>query len=135
MKQKQAIVIFAVIFLAAAAVIGWRYSRNTNQAVAASGTLEATQAAIAPKTYGHLESLAVKEGDVVRRGQFLVKLSRQDLTTQVVRDDAALSKAQAALRDLEAGARPEELNQAGAQTAAAAWQLKIGYSKRKYRKR
>ena len=123
MKQKQIIIIFLVIFLAGAAAVGWRYSRNTGQAVAASGTLEATQAAIAPKTYGHLESLAVKEGDAIRRGQFLAKLSRQDLTSQVVRDDAALSKAQASLRDLEAGARPEELRRAGAQTAAAAWQL------------
>ena len=123
MKRKPTVILGLMVVLIGVIWGVWQYSHNSKQPVAASGTMEATQAAIAPKTYGHLEKLAVKEGDAVRRGQFLFQLSRQDLTAQVMRDAAALSKAKASLRDLEAGARPEELRSAAAQTAATAWQL------------
>ena len=121
MKRKQAALLLVLVILAAGAA--WRLQGNEKQAVASSGTIEATQTAIAPKTYGQLARLAVKEGDKVEPGQFLFQLQRQDLTAQVTRDAAALAKAKTSLRDLESGARPEELAQASAQTGAAKWQL------------
>ena len=122
MNKKIAAAILAVVVLGGAAAVWCRYN-GAEQAVTASGTIEATQVAIGPKAYGQLEKLSVKEGDQVQPGQFLFQLSRRDLAAQVVRDEAALAKAQAALRDVEAGARPEELAQAAAQAAAAKWQL------------
>lgn len=121
MKAKQTALLLVLIVLAAGAA--WQFQGGEKQAVASSGTIEVTQTAIAPKTYGQLVRLAVKEGDKVQPGQFLFQLQRQDLTAQVTRDEAALAKAKTSLRDLEAGARPEELAQAGAQTEAAKWQL------------
>ena len=121
MKAKQTALLLGLIVLAAGAA--WQFQGGEKQAVASSGTIEVTQTAIAPKTYGQLTRLAVKEGDKVQPGQFLFQLQRQDLTAQVTRDEAALAKAKTSLRDLEAGARPEELAQASAQAESAKWQL------------
>ena len=66
--------------------------------------------------------LKIKEGDPVQRGQMVVKIDRPDLQAQLLRDEAALARAKAQLRDLEQGARSQELQEAAANLAAASAQ-------------
>ena len=82
------------------------------------------KADLAFRTSGRVAQVLVKEGDLVKGGQALVKLQDADLK-------AVLAQAQADLASLQAGARTEELAQAQAnvqvangQVAAATAELK-----------
>ena len=59
------------------------------------------------------------KGDQVKRGQLVARIDRPDLQAQLLRDEAALARAKAQLRDLEQGARTQELQEAAANLSAA----------------
>jgi membrane fusion protein YbhG len=82
--------------------------------VSVTGTVEATQVDVSVKITGRIVVRLVKEGDRVTRGQVLVRLDDAELAADVRRQDAALRSAQATLRDLEKGARPQEIEDARA---------------------
>ena len=82
--------------------------------VSVTGTIEATQVDVSVKITGRILERLVKEGDRVTRGQILVRLDDSELAADVRRQDAALRSAQATLRDLEKGARPQEIEDARA---------------------
>jgi membrane fusion protein YbhG len=84
------------------------------KAVSVTGTVEATQVDVSVKITGRIVERLVKEGDRVRRGQVLVRLDDSELAADVTRLDAALRAAQATLRDLQKGARPQEIEDARA---------------------
>jgi HlyD family secretion protein len=71
---------------------------------------------LAFRTGGRVVQVMVKEGDLVKAGQPLVKLQDADLK-------AALAQAQADLARLQAGARPEEIAQAQAELQVAEGQV------------
>ena len=87
--------------------------------ITASGTIEITRADVTPKVAGYLQELAIREGDLVKAGQILAKVNRTDLEAQLLRDQAALAKAQAQLRDLESGSRQQEITEVRAGLASA----------------
>ncbi|CAN5830987.1 biotin/lipoyl-binding protein [soil metagenome] len=68
---------------------------------------------------GALDSLAVKEGDKVVKGQVLARLDGAQQRVALANAEAALKKAQAKLAELKTGARPQELEQARATLSAA----------------
>ncbi len=68
---------------------------------------------------GIVQEVFVQEGDVVTKGQLLVKLRDSRQRVLVSQGQAALSRAQAALKLLEAGPKPEEVAQMEAALAAA----------------
>ena len=78
-----------------------------------------TKTDITPKVGGYLIELLIKEGDQVRQDQLVARIDRPDLQAQLLRDEAALARAQAQLRDLQSGARSQELTEATANLAAA----------------
>ena len=82
--------------------------------IAVTGTIEATQVDVSVKITGRILERLVTEGDRVRRGQLLVRLDDSELAADVRRQDAVLRAAQATLRDLEKGARPQEIEDARA---------------------
>lgn len=84
------------------------YIRPAQTGITATGTIEVTRADIMPKVNGYLTGLQLKVGDTVEAQQKVAKITRADLEAQVVRDEAALAKAAAQLRDLEAGTRSQE---------------------------
>ena len=71
------------------------------------------------KITGRIVERLVKEGDRVTRGQVLVRLDDSELAADVKRLEAALRAAQATLRDLEKGARPQEIEDARAAVSSA----------------
>jgi HlyD family secretion protein len=91
----------------------------------ASGYVEATEIRIASKVPGRVVEVLVVEGVRVEAGQRLVTLSttETDLALRQVRADR--DQAQAQWRLLRAGSRPEEVQQAEAQAAAAISDRKV----------
>jgi len=102
----------------AAAWAGRHLGAGTPAPVSVTGTIEATQVDVSVKITGRILERLVKEGDMVSRGQLLVRLDDSELAADVRRQDAALRSAQATLRDLEKGARPQEIEDARAAVAS-----------------
>lgn len=88
-----------------------------------SGTIEATEVQLAARTTGEIVRFFVDEGDRVRRGQPLVCQDTASLVLQLRQAEADLVAAQAQLKLLKAGARPEDLAQAEARLQQAAMRL------------
>ncbi|MGQ9824117.1 MAG: HlyD family secretion protein [Desulfotomaculales bacterium] len=107
--------LFLVLLLAAGSWWGYaRFFEKKPARLQASGTIEATEVNLAAKIPGTLESLAVKEGDGVKKGQVVAVVGRSDLAAQWERDALGVRKAEAQLADLLAGAREQEINDARA---------------------
>jgi len=87
--------------------------------VSVTGTIEATQVDVSVKITGRIVERLVKEGDKVSRGQLLVRLDDSELAADVRRQEAALRSAQATLRDLQKGARSQEIEDARAAVSSA----------------
>jgi multidrug resistance efflux pump len=89
-----------------------------------SGTVEARVVYLGSRVGGRVKEVKAKEGDEVELGQELIVLEPGDLPAQRLAAVGVLEQARATLQKLEAGARPEELDQAraNAATASAAFQ-------------
>jgi HlyD family secretion protein len=111
----------ARVFLAALAAtpIGSACSRQPPpDRVRVSGQVEATAVQVAPQVGGRLLELRVAEGDRVNAGDLVAKLDVADAELALARARAERDQADAQLRLLQAGARPEDVRQADAQLAA-----------------
>ena len=85
----------------------------------ASGYVEATEVRMSSKVAGRVQGVNVVEGARVAAGTLLVTLSTTDTDLAFDRAVADRAQADAQLRLLRAGARPEDVSQAEAQVAAA----------------
>ncbi len=84
-----------------------------------SGNIEVTEAEVSFKIPGRVQKREVNEGERVTNGQEVAKLDSAELQQQVAVRDAEAQAAEAALRELEAGTRPEQIKQAQAGMEAA----------------
>jgi HlyD family secretion protein len=84
-----------------------------------SGHVEATEVRVASEVGGRLIELRVMEGDRVAAGDLIGRLDATDTDLQIARARADRAAAEAQLRGLQAGARPEEIRQAQAEVEAA----------------
>jgi HlyD family secretion protein len=84
-----------------------------------SGHVEATEVQVAAEVAGRLVELRVAEGDRVAKGDVIGRLDATDAGIQLARARAERQAADAQLRLLAAGARPEDVRQAEAQVQAA----------------
>jgi HlyD family secretion protein len=119
MKQRIRIVI-PVLVLGAA--VAWYFTRGGGAdagTLSASGTVEATEAALGFQIPGRIAAIRVREGERVLAGDTLAALDLSDREAQVASAEATLAAALAQLRELEAGVRPQELRQAEAGVRAA----------------
>ncbi len=91
-----------------------KYFAATTSAIQASGTIEATTIDVTAKNSGTIAALDIKEGDLVKKDQLLVVLSRSDLAAQRERDAMAVAAAQANLDDLISGSRSQEIKASAA---------------------
>ncbi|HEY3307532.1 MAG TPA: efflux RND transporter periplasmic adaptor subunit [Desulfuromonadaceae bacterium] len=82
-----------------------------------SGTIEVTMVEVSFKVGGRLAERLVDEGEMVRAGQMVARLEDDELKEQRSASLAEQQAAQAALADLEAGSRREEIAQAEASLA------------------
>jgi HlyD family secretion protein len=110
---------WAVVGAALAAIAGCRTPDPAN-VIRLSGHVEATEVQLAPDVGGRLLELRVAEGDRVAVGDVVARLDARDVELQIARARADRAAADAQLRFLQKGARPEEVRQARAQTDAAA---------------
>ncbi len=88
-------------------------------AIPGNGVIEATEVDISSKVAGKILSLTVHEGDAVRRGQRIAVLDSGELGGQVENAQGNLDAAIAALNELLAGTRAEDLRRLRAQVDAA----------------
>lgn len=85
-----------------------------------SGQVDATEVHVAPEVGGRIIEMTSAEGDRVKRGDVMARLDTRDVDLALQRAQAERSQADAQLRLLQAGARPQDIRQAQAQAAAAA---------------
>lgn len=104
-------VLFVVVFA------GCREEPPANE-IRASGHVEATDVRLAPEVGGRILLLTVKEGDRVEPGALILRLDGREIELAVQRAKAEHAQAEAQLKLLEAGSRPEDIRQAEAQAQA-----------------
>ncbi|MBI2162026.1 MAG: HlyD family efflux transporter periplasmic adaptor subunit [Candidatus Rokubacteria bacterium] len=115
----------AALVLLAGLAATWTVRRlnGHDRTVGVTGTIEALQVEVSAKIAGRIVERTVREGQPVERGQLLVHLGDEELAAEVRRAEAAVRTAEAQLRDLQAGARREEIEEAEARAARARAQL------------
>jgi HlyD family secretion protein len=79
-----------------------------------SGTVETREIQIGSKVGGRVTQIPVEEGQAVKAGDLLVRFESDDLKAQRAQAQAQLEQAQADLRRLQRGNRPEEIARAQA---------------------
>lgn len=80
---------------------------------------------LAAKTVGRVESVLVRVGSRVAKGDVLIELDQQQLIAQRNLAVAALNAAQARLRELQAGPRAQEIEQAESRVVELQSNLKL----------
>jgi HlyD family secretion protein len=113
-----------VLVLAAVAAVTWLVLRGRSaeeDAVRASGTVEATDADLGFQTGGRVLTIDVAEGDAVAAGVELARLDTRELEAVLAGARAQLDATEARLAELEGGARPQEVltSEAAARAAGA----------------
>lgn len=111
-----------VVALLAGAALWFVFGRTgvaDDDALVASGTVEATEADLAFRTPGRIESIEPREGDAVSGGEGLAWLDDRDATAARAGAAARVDAARARLAELQAGPRPQEVAQARAALASA----------------
>lgn len=116
------------LIVVGAAAFGIHRSRlpsgNRTDRIAVSGNIEITEAQVAFKIPGKVEQRLVEEGQHVQRGQLVARLDSEDLEQDLAIREADLQVAVAALEELKAGSRPEEIQAAKAFAQEAEASLK-----------
>ncbi|HEY3286637.1 MAG TPA: HlyD family efflux transporter periplasmic adaptor subunit [Gemmatimonadaceae bacterium] len=120
--MKRAPIAVVVLVVAVGAFLLFR-SRGASDSLAASGTVEATEAALGFQTAGRIAAIRVNEGDRVHRGDTIAILDRTELEARQAQARAQMNAAAATLSELERGARREELAQAREADSTAAVRL------------
>ena len=105
--------------LAAAGCAG----KAADGAIVASGHVEATRVRVSSKIAGRLQSLAVKEGDVVEAGREIGRIDPTDLQLALQQARAERDRASAQLRLQLAGPRREDVAELEAQARSVEVEL------------
>ena len=90
-----------------------------HDAIVAQGTIEVEETDIVPTVRGRISRLWVEEGALVRAGDTVATLVSATLPEDLHEREARVARAEAEVRDLERGARPEEIARAEAELRSA----------------
>jgi len=113
--MRKMLVIGAVVIVAALVLI--MVMRRTPQQsgdIKVSGTIETTLTALSFKQPGRVRERLVDEGQKVAAGQVVARLDDTEIRQELAGREADLAAARAALAELQAGSRVEEIAQAEA---------------------
>jgi HlyD family secretion protein len=130
-------ILISVLVVIIAGVLYYLFTRDkgdVNHSIKVSGNIEATEADVGFKIPGRITSRFYEEGDWVEKGKVLAQLDDEDLRQRLDLARAALMSAQARLKKLLAGARPQELKEAEANLHQAQFDLEnkeINYTRMK----
>jgi HlyD family secretion protein len=90
-----------------------------HDAIIAQGTIEVEETDVVPTVRGRIRRIWVAEGSQVRAGDTVVTLTSSTLPDDLREREARVARAEADLRDLERGSRPEEIARAEAELRSA----------------
>jgi HlyD family secretion protein len=91
-----------------------REKREGDPFIRVSGNIETTEVDVGFKVAGRIVGLSVQEGDWIEKGKVLARLDDEDLRQRLELARATLKSAQARLKKLMVGSRPEEIREAEA---------------------
>ena len=110
MNRKRILPIVAVVVVAVALYFILRHGGDGGT-LAASGTVEATDAQLGFQAAGRIDTILVDEGFRVKAGQELARLDQAELRARRGQAAGQLSAALALLSELERGSRTQEVQQ------------------------
>ncbi len=114
--------IFALIAVLALAGGGWfvytHYFRAKTEAGIFYGNVDIRDVSLGFRVAGRVDAMRVDEGDSVKAGQLLATLDKTPFRDNLALQVATVGQQTANLQKLEAGSRPEEIEQAKADVAA-----------------
>ena len=93
--------------------------RDAATTIEGHGTIEVTESDVAPLATARVLRVAVEEGEMVRPGDTLVVLTQSSMPATIDAQRARVRASEAALTDLERGARQPELEAAEAELRGA----------------
>jgi len=110
MKKRYPFLILLLIVLAGGLTwfLLFKEKKDPNT-IRVSGNIEATDVQLGFKIAGRLEQCLVNEGDTVSKGDILARMENMDQKVLIALAQASLVRANAALSELVAGSRPEEI--------------------------
>lgn len=121
--MKKRILVVAILIAGIGGAALWKFGpwarQDNTSGVFASGTIDATEVAVSFRTPGILLSRPVKEGSQVKAGDLIAALDDREASARLRQAEAAEQAAQARLKDLEQGYRPQEIAEARAQAEQA----------------
>jgi HlyD family secretion protein len=122
--KKIGLVLLAGLIIAGI-IVGYFLTRpqRSENSLTVSGNIEVTEVQISFKIPGRVQQRLVDEGERVKKDQVIARLDDTDLSHEVEIRKADLAVAQAALAELRAGSRPQEIAVARAAAASAKAQL------------
>jgi HlyD family secretion protein len=123
MKTRIILLASAAVLLSSGGAAYWLLAARPNGdpgTVRVSGNIEVTDAQVSFKIPGRVEKRFVDEGVLVKQGEKIAQLDTSDLRCDVDLRRAELHAADAALAELLAGSRPEEIASAKATMEKAA---------------
>jgi len=99
--------------------------KGGGEVLVANGTIEATEVEVSSKLPGRIAQLLVREGDAVQANQIITRLDMAEIEAEVAQHRAALARTEAQLKELLAGSRVEEIEEAHANLRQAEDNLKL----------
>jgi HlyD family secretion protein len=119
--RKKVLLPLAVILIIAVAAYTYHRSRANNKGnvIQVSGNIEVTDVEMSFKIPGWVKSRLVSEGETVKKGQNVAILDDSELQQEALLREAEVTTSKAALAELEAGSRPEEIARAEAAAESA----------------
>lgn len=122
MKRFIRIVILVVLVTAVILGVRWFLNEEKNQSTSELkiyGNIEIRKADLAFNEQERIAQVLVEEGDRVTAGQVLARLQTHRLKAQIRELQAKVAAQQEVVKRLETGTRPQEIEQARAEVAAA----------------
>lgn len=123
MKKRLMIIAAVISALAVAAVFKFTRQVPEDSALKLSGNVEITEVSAGFKTPGALAFLPKEEGGEVKKGELIAELESTEVENEVNVMRASLAEAGERLKELKAGARPQEITVAEAEDRFAAVEL------------
>lgn len=111
-KDKRKLILLLLVIVAVGFVLYW-YIKNREQIdgdiIRISGNIEVTDVEVSFRISGWVKERSVSEGELVKAGEIVATLDREELAQEVSIRKAEIKAVEAALNELEAGSRPEEI--------------------------
>jgi HlyD family secretion protein len=120
--------------VAVAAVAYWRQhngDRALEHIASGNGRIEAVEIDIAPRQPGRIEAIEVREGELVRSGQVLVRMDTESLQAQLRQAEARLQQAEDAVGTARSQLAQRESEKAAVQAVVVQRQTELAAAQRR----